>query len=236
MTISCQGAASSSFPQFGQGCEIGVGAWVRVGAWARADAFARGATGYYRPEDLHLDPIYTGEGVRFCWTDTGNEDAKNYAEVVCAIDSKPLPALPGEFLDRRNPAPNRYYLTDGGTARSNIARVEANRFVEGDLRFNAFDNLDFQPKTGILYVIEDHLYGEVFACLPDGDDRDIKSDGCVAVLSVIDPSAEPTGFIFDATGETAYVAIQHGENPASLRNALGATDDILKITGFKVKK
>ena len=31
--------------------------------------------------------------------------------------------------------------------------------------------------------------GDVFACLPDGADRDIKSDGCVKILSVTDRSA-----------------------------------------------
>lgn len=61
--------------------------------------------------------------------------------------------------------------------------------------FNSFDNLAFQPRTGNLYVIEDHDKGDVYACLPDGEDRDIKTDGCIHVLSVKDSSAEPTGFM-----------------------------------------
>ncbi len=230
MVASCQPKSSSSFPQYGQGCEIGEGAWLRVNPLtARADANAKGATGYYRPEDLHEDPAYPGPGVRFCWTNTGNESVRNYAEVMCGIDSNPLPALPNEWFRSSD---NNYFLTDGGTARANATTVTVNRFVEGDLRFNSMDNLDFQPKTGNVYVIEDHQYGEVFACLPDGGDRDIKTDGCVAMLSVTDPDSEPTGFIFDASGETAYVIIQHGEQPAGMVG----TDDLLKITGFKVKK
>ncbi len=228
MVVSCQPKSSSSFPQFGQGCEVGVGAWVRVNPLtARVDANAKGAAGYYRPEDLHQDPAFTGPGVRFCWTNTGNEGAKNYAEVLCGIDDNPLPTLPNEWL--RN---GEYFLTETGTARANATTVVVNRFVEGDLRFNSMDNLDFQPGTGNVYVIEDHPFGEIYACLPDGGDRDIKSDGCVAMLSVIDPDAEPTGFIFDASGKTAYVNIQHGEQPAGM----GGTDDLLKITGFKVKQ
>ena len=87
---SCQGRTSSSFPQFGQGCEIGDGAWVKVdSANMRLSAFANSATGFYRPEDGHLDPMYTGLGVKFCWTNTGNSSAKNYGEVVCLIDTNP---------------------------------------------------------------------------------------------------------------------------------------------------
>ena len=202
--------------QYGQGCEIGNAAWVPVNAaTARADANAAGATGYYRPEDLHQDPMYRDatnpEAVRFCWTNTGNEDARNYAEVVCGVDRAPL------------------------TASNTLRSVELNRFVEGDPDFNSFDNLEFQPRTGNLYVIEDHPNGDIFACLPDGQDRDIKSDGCVKMLSVRDSSAEPTGFLFSADGTTAYVSIQHS-NDTNMPLVDGyPTDDVLKITGFRVK-
>ena len=63
------------------------------------------------------------------------------------------------------------------------------------------DNFAFQPKTGNHYVIEDNPNGDIFACLPDGADRDIKTDGCVKILSVKDTSAEPTGFKFTADGQ-----------------------------------
>ncbi|MEO5574512.1 MAG: alkaline phosphatase PhoX [Gammaproteobacteria bacterium] len=213
MQVSCV----NNTQQFGQGCEIGNAAWVTVNAaTARLDAHTKGATGFYRPEDLHADPMYTDaanpNAVRFCWANTGNESGKNYAEVVCAVDNVPL------------------------TASATQRIVVANRFVEGDLDFNSFDNLEFQPKTGNLYVIEDHPNGDIFACLADGADRDIKTDGCVKMLSVKDSSAEPTGFIFSADGETAYVSIQHS-NDANMPLVDGyPTDDVLKITGFKVKK
>lgn len=213
MQVSCV----NNRQQFGQGCEIGNAAWLPVNAAsARADADAAGATGYYRPEDLHQDPLYqdatNAEAVRFCWANTGNEGGANYGEVVCGIDRAPL------------------------TAAATERTVVVNRFIEGDVDFNSFDNLDFQPLTGNLYVIEDHPNGDVFACLADGADRDIKSDGCVKILSVKDSSAEPTGLIFDADGTTAYVAIQHS-NDANMPSVDGyATDDVLKISGFKVKK
>ena len=159
MQVSCV----NDKQQYGQGCEIGNAAWLPVNAaTARADAYAKGATGYYRPEDLHQDLMYTNstnpEAVRFCWSNTGNETAFNFAEVICGVDNKPLIA--------------------DATKRT----VNVNRFVEGDIDFNSFDNLEFQPKTGNLYVIEDHSNGDIFACLPDGVDRDIKTDGCKDAL------------------------------------------------------
>jgi len=212
MQISCK----NSRQQFGQGCEIGNAAWVSVSAdSARDDADEAGATGYYRPEDLHRDPLYDGPGVRFCWTNTGNEGARNYGEVMCAIDNDPLLADP----DTRS--------------------VVVNRFVEGDADFNSFDNLAFQPVSGHLYVVEDHPHGDVFACLRDGADRDLKSDGCVKILSVKDATAEPTGFAFTADGRAAILAIQHSKDdncpPTSDCGQVDGypTDDILVITGFR---
>lgn len=210
MQVSC-----TTGQQYGQGCEIGNAAWVLVdAASARVSANAAGATGYYRPEDLELDPDYADaanpQAVRFCWANTGNEGAKHYGEVVCGVDSAPL------------------------TAVSTQRTVVVNRFVEGDTDFNAFDNLAFQPKTGNLFVIEDHNNGDIFSCLPDGADRDIKTDGCVNILSVKDTSAEPTGFFFLPDGRSAIVSIQHTNDALMPKLDDYGTDDILLITGFKV--
>ncbi len=212
MQVSCV----NNNQQVGQGCEVGNAAWVPVNAAsARIDANAVGATGYYRPEDLELDPLYRDaanpQAVRFCWTNTGNEGAKHYAEVMCGVDSAPLAAV------------------------ANQRSVVVNRFVEGDTDANSFDNLAFQPVTGNLYVIEDHNNGDIWACLPDGADRDLKSDGCVKILSVKDSSAEPTGFFFAADGRTAFVSIQHSNDGLMPKLDDYGTDDILMITGFKVK-
>jgi hypothetical protein len=211
LQVSCVGNTQ----QAGQGCEVGNGAWVEVAAaTARSDAHKAGATGYYRPEDGHLDPLYEdtahAEAVRFCWTNTHDEGAQSYGEVMCLEDVDPMIA--------------------SATQRT----VVANRFLEGDLRLNQPDNLEFQPKTGNIFVIEDHATGEVFSCLDDGDDRDLKSDGCIGIAAVIDPSAEPTGFAFTADGKTAYVAIQHSDDANMPKVDDYATDDLIKITGFKV--
>ncbi|MDQ1314053.1 MAG: hypothetical protein QG662_162 [Pseudomonadota bacterium] len=226
---SCRGAAQSGFPQFGQGCEIGDGAWVKVNAaTARADANRLGATGYYRPEDGHFDPMHAGPGYRFCWANTGNEAARNYGEVVCLIDENPMGG--GEKTSTRGGLAYTY-LADDKQAMG-FAHAAANRFIEGDPDFNSLDNLAFQPLTGNLYVSEDHANGDIFACLPDGADRDLESDGCVKIMSVRDSSAEPTGFIFSADGTTAYLSIQHSNDAAMPRVDGYPTDDILAITGF----
>lgn len=207
LQVSCQ----NSTQQFGQGCEIGNGAWINVSAAnARADANLVGATGYYRPEDLELDDMFAGPGARFCWTNTGLAEGGNYGEVLCGVDSAPL------------------------TASAAQRTVVVNRFVEGSPDMNQPDNFAFQPKTGNHYVIEDNPNGDIFACLPDGADRDIKTDGCVKILSVKDSSAEPTGFRFTADGKTAYLSIQHSDDSNMSKIDDYATDDIIKITGFRI--
>ncbi|MGZ8157821.1 MAG: alkaline phosphatase PhoX, partial [Methylobacter sp.] len=237
---SCQGRTSSSFPQFGQGCEIGEGAWVKVDpANLRQSAHDSSATGFYRPEDGHFDPMYSGAGAKFCWTNTGNSSAKNYGEVVCLIDTNPA-GNGDKTVD--NASVNSHgltYLADTAELKG-FAVAAANRAVEGDTDLNAPDNLAFQPGTGNMYVIEDNSFGDVWACLPDGKDRDIKTDGCVKILSVRDSSAEPTGFAFTADGKTAYVHIQHSSDSACVdgsncgKNDDYETDDLIKITGFKI--
>ena len=234
---SCQARTSNSFPQFGQGCEIGEGAWVKVDADnLRTSAFTNGATGFYRPEDGHFDPMYAGPGVKFCWTNTGNSGAQNYGEIVCLIDTNPVGN--GE---KTVAATDLTYLADSAEVKG-FAVAAANRAVEGDTDLNQPDNLAFQPVTGNMYVIEDNAFGDVWSCLPDGKDRDVKTDGCVKVLSVRDSSAEPTGYAFTGDGKTAYVYIQHSNDAACVdgtdcaKNDDYATDDLIKITGFKIKK
>lgn len=213
LQVSC----SSTAQQLGQGCEVGNAAWVSVrAATARADARAAGATGYYRPEDMHRDPAYIAppgfpDALRFCWNDPGEESAKHFGEMVCAEDLEPLVASP----ERRT--------------------VTVSRFVEGDPDFNTFDNLAFQPRSGIPYVVEDHENGDIFACLPDGEDRDIETDGCIRVLSVADRSAEPTGFVFDASGQRAYLSIQHSEDEGLPPFDDYPTDDVIVIEGFEIQ-
>ena len=68
---------------------------------------------------------------------------------------------------------------------------------------------------------------DILLCLPDGDDDDVQSDGCVRIASLRDTASEPTGIIFTASGESMFVNLQH--------RATG-TGSLLKISGFDVRR
>jgi len=234
MVTQCTGNGN-----IGQGCEYGrTAAWVEITdpANARNEANANGATGYCRPEDLHIDresPLFKGgDGMLWCWTNTcGGTDG----EALCVTETNAQTAA-RDHVTVDNGLGVFSYLANGAT----IARPNVTRFVQNDARMRAHDNLEFQPVTRNTYIIEDATWGEIWACLPDGTDRDLGSDGCVSMLSVNDAAAEPTGFIFDGTGSAAFYIVQHGEQPDSLKDRVsnpvdGRTDDLIKLTGFKVK-
>ncbi|NKB82062.1 MAG: hypothetical protein GKS05_09290 [Nitrospirales bacterium] len=229
---------------YGQGCEYGPGGrWVEVNAvTARADASANGATGYCRPEDLHVDTTYGefngGEGIRWGWTNTcGGEGEMLFVEEgVAALDAQNhVTRKIGGTVKKIN-----FFSADG----IHVTAATVTRFIEGDAEMNGHDNLAIQPITGNVYIIEGDQFGDVWACLQDGKDRDQANDGCVRILSVRDPDAEATGFIFDGTGQVAFYNIQHGQQHPALLDPVsnptpgevGFTDDLVKITGFTIVK
>jgi secreted PhoX family phosphatase len=194
-------------------------------------------TGYYRPEDMDVDPIAAEAGVfKVCWANTGRmshtdssvvENSGVKAEIMCLVENPPSAAAP-------NPVTGTIPTVD--------------RFLTGSEERGMFDNVAFQPHTGHVVVLEDNsvtsvkrldplvteLRGnDLWICLRDGDDDDVLSDGCVRFASIRDTSAEPTGFIFLGSGEEAFVNIQH----RAVNDALGNTNHgaLIKISGFKVK-
>jgi hypothetical protein len=194
-------------------------------------------TGYYRPEDMDIDPIAAEKGLlRACWANTGRkshndssvvEDSGVESEVMCLTENPPS-------------------ANDSTPLTGTIPTVE--RFITGSEERAMYDNVAFQPHTGNLVVLEDgpvntvkstnpmvtELRGnDLWICLPDGKDDDALSDGCVRFASVRDTSAEPTGFIFFGSGEEALVSIQH----RSVNDALGEGNHgaLIKISGFKVR-
>jgi hypothetical protein len=237
LRVICQANNPNSF---GQGCEKGNAVWVLVSALqARGDADRSGATGYYRPEDLSMDPNV--DGLRFCFTNTGDRAALNFGEVLCGMDNDPLFATTTLVADAFS-----------GSMVTSRAPVDLQVFLDGDEMLNQPDNIDIQKPTNNVYVIEDNDNGDVFACLPDGEDRNTSTDGCVLVLSVKDQTAEPTGFMFTEDGDTAFVFIQHSADdndpmarsstcPApgvidAFRRDDYCTDDLIRITGFRVPR
>jgi hypothetical protein len=187
---------------------------------------------------MDLDPIAAEEGVfRACWANTGRmshtdssqvENSGVKTEIMCLVEEPPSTAAP-------NPTTGTIPTVD--------------RFIAGSEERGMFDNVAFQPHTGNLVVLEDNsvtsvrslnptvteLRGnDLWICLPDGDDDDVQSDGCVRFASIRDTSAEPSGFIFVASGEAAYLSIQH----RAVNDSLGAANHgaLIKISGFKVNQ
>lgn len=241
--------AASKSSNWGQGAETGVGSWVQVNLQgmnvldANMNIILRNAqalqrfTGYYRPEDMDIDPIAAKGGVlRACWANTGRkshndsslvENSGVESEVMCITENPPS-------------------VNDPTPVTGTIPTVE--RFITGSEERAMYDNVAFQPHTGNLVVLEDgpvetvttanplvtELRGnDLWICLPDGADDDALTDGCVRFASIRDTSAEPTGFIFFGSGEEALVSIQH----RSVNDSLGAGSHgaLVKISGFKVK-
>jgi secreted PhoX family phosphatase len=245
LRVAAQGSAN-----WGQGAETGNGAWLAVNAGAAGVTDANGNvllrnaqalqkfTGYYRPEDMDIDPIALEDGIfRVCWANTGRmshtdsslvENSGVKAEIMCLVENPPSTFAP-------NPVTGTIPTVD--------------RFFAGSEERGMFDNVAFQPHTGNLVVLEDNSVASVkqlnplvtelrgndlWICLPDSADDDVQTDGCVRFASIRDTSAEPTGFIFTASGESAFVNIQHRAANDALGN--GNHGALVKISGFKVKE
>jgi secreted PhoX family phosphatase len=202
---------------FGQGANLGAGIWVGplTGNLAAAALAAGGYTGYFRPEDMDIDPIAAANGkLRFCWTNTGADAAANWGEVLCMTDDAAATATTGS-----NPT--------------------VSLFVTGSPSIRMPDNLAFQPKTGILYLLmdastsADSAFGnnDVWACLPDGADQDVLTDGCVRVMTLKDGNAEFTGIQFLADGRSFYINLQHRTQTG---RAVQGTTDMIKVSGIQV--
>lgn len=216
---------------YGQATQTGKGIWVPVCADAtgtpcsvtpsidlRAFTAANKLTGYYRPEDLEVDPNALADGqVRICGNDTGNEVLDhNWGETVC--------------------------LTDGTLAGSlaGTATPEMQFLVVGSADVAMTDNIAFQPGAdGRVLIVEDGDVGfgqsgknnDMFLCLRDGADVDNQSDGCIRVgtlnnngTATFTEGAEWTGPIFTDDAKHLYVSVQHNVTGAGV---------ILDITGWR---
>ncbi|HYZ84207.1 MAG TPA: alkaline phosphatase PhoX, partial [Bryobacteraceae bacterium] len=221
----------TSGTDYGQGSEVGVGRWVLIETAPdsngninlRAAAATNKLTGYYRPEDMDLDTMALARGiVRFCWANTGR--MTNGGSSMTERGGNP-----GEILCGRE-----IYAGDQVTE----SELMVTRLWGGDSDANYFDNVAFQPHTGNLVVLEDgevetvtpdgrvELRGnDIWMLLPDGEDRDNLTDGAIKIASLRDTASEPSGAIFDPSGQNLYVCLQHR---STNRGA------ILKISGFHV--
>src|SRR5215831_6861986 len=162
LRVAAQGSAN-----WGQGAETGNGAWVAVNlAGANVidgagNIILRNAqllqrfTGYYRPEDMDVDPIAAENGVfRACWANTGRmshtdssivENSGVKAEIMCLVENPPSTAAP-------NPVTGTIPTVD--------------RFVVGSEQRGMYDNVAFQPHTGNVVLLEDNSVTSVKSLNP----------------------------------------------------------------------
>jgi secreted PhoX family phosphatase len=216
---------------FGQATQTGLGKWISVCADGgstpcsvtpsidlRAFSAANKLTGYYRPEDLEVDPTALAAGnVKVCGNNTGNEvEDHTWGETICISDGTTATSLAG------------------------TAVPDTQFFVIGSADMAMTDNIAPQPgPAGRWLIVEDgdvQLGGngknnDMFLCLRDGADADNLSDGCIRVGtlhntgSVAYPEgAEWTGPIFSEDGKHLFVSVQHN---------VGLTGVVLDITGWK---
>jgi len=226
---------NSGNTDFGQGNEFGRGVWVQVPVSTdaaptnlRSAALTLKLTSYYRPEDMAVDlEAVAGGNVRFCGTNTGQDiegSDNHFGEVYCITDGTLVQAA-GISITPQTVGTDTYNL--------NVASVpEYQPLVIGNLQFGMMDNIAYQPGSGNFLVHEDGE-GPVYAtprnndmwdCLDDGEDEDNLSDACVRVMSLNDLTAEWTGGLFDGTGKTFYVSVQHN---------ISGHGVILKVTGWR---
>jgi hypothetical protein len=200
---------------YGQGTQLGFGTWVLAcDNCQTGDTNLRSLTptlkltGYYRPEDADIDLEALEAGnVHSCANNTGNEENDQfYGETIC--------------------------ITDGTVAQAagNTATPEVQLLVAGHPGLAMPDNMAYQPERGnwIIHEDADTEYltphnNDLWDCLPDGQDEDLLSDGCIRIATLNDLTAEWTGGIFDKEGERLWVSIQH--------NATGK-GIVLEITGW----
>ena len=206
--------ATDGGKSYGQGREFGDAQWISLPAGNDPDLEIQGLdarlTGYYRPEDGDLDGGALNQGlVRFCSNDTGDESRHLFGQTVCISDGSISQAA-------NNTGPTQIQpFVIGGTSQG----------------INMPDNIGYQPGRGNWVIDEDAETtfefphnNDIWDCLPDGQDQDLLSDGCVRVGTLNDLTAEWTGGIFDASGKNYYVSIQHN---------ISREGTIIDITGWK---
>ena len=104
--------------------------------------------------------------------------------------------------------------------------------VIGNVEFAMMDNIAYQPGRGNWLIHEDGegatytpaRNNDIWDCLDDGEDEDNLADACVRVMTLNDLTAESTGGLFDASGKTYYVSVQHNVTGHGV---------ILKVTGWR---
>ncbi len=234
--------AANGSSNWGQGAEIGKGRWTAVDKApagvvdAAGNTILRNAqvlqkfTGYYRPEDMDIDPEAAKDGIfRACWANTGRlnsgggttlENSAVYGEVMCLVEEASAAAPTGTI-----PVVTRFIAGSQQMRNARQRCVPASHGEPGRPRRRA--RPASQPRRGRSRA--ETTSGS--ACRTATTMTSSPMGACGSRRSGT-PAPSRRGFIFTASGESAYVNIQHrAVNDAAGPGNHGA---LVKISGFKV--
>ena len=164
--------------------DTGVGEWILITDPnnARAEAVSKGATGYYRPEDMELGPdnlIYIAV--------TGNADDKIYGRIMRLDDNKAKPVI--------------QVFANGGYHEGKLEFT-----MPDNLAFDKKGNLYITEDPSDSFIRTTNRTDDVWVALPDKD-GDGMSDGLYRFLSIDTCEGEPSGVFFDKSGGKLYLNI-----------------------------
>jgi len=218
---------------YGQGTQTGLGTWLAVCDDAgptpcanpdlRAFSATHTLTGYYRPEDLEVDPVELAAGnVKVCGNNTGNEFTDHdWGETICLTDG----TLPTSLDGTATPEMQYFVLNTADMAMTDNLAPQ----FHGDGRWVIVEDGDIDLGNST----KPGKNNDMFMCLPDGTDADTLSDGCIKIGSLDDAGraehpegAEWTGPIFSNDGRHLYVSVQHNVTGKGV---------VLDITGWQTE-
>lgn len=164
--------------------DTGAGEWILIENPNNASTEARtkGATGYYRPEDMELGPdnlIYIAV--------TGNADDKIYGRIMRLDDNKAKPVI--------------QVFANGGYDEGKIEFTMPDNIV-----FDKKGNLYITEDPSDSFIRSTSRTDDVWVALPDKD-GDGMSDGLYRFLSIDTCEGEPSGIFFDKSGRRLYLNI-----------------------------
>jgi len=242
---------NSGNTDFSQGNNLGRGVWVEVtdgkfGAPTTTPGVDRinlqtaaqvlKLSTQYRPEDQDIDQGALALGnVRVCGTNTGQDTAvsaspnadNNFGTTFCITDGT---IADSAVINTANQVIGTVTYAINTGAGTSIPEYQT--LVEHFLDFGMPDNVAYQPGRKNWIINEDGdgatytppRNNDIWSCLDDGLDKDQLSDACVKIATLNDLTAETTGGVFNSTGKTYYVSIQHNITGHGV---------IVKLTGWK---
>ena len=175
-------------------CDTGRTSWITMTATT-----TQTIKEYLGAGTVTIDPNYDGQGIKFCWPTSSEDITRGYpGEVICGEDSNP------------------------GFVQEGVNTVLLTRILTGHTALRSPQRIAFQPDTGIIYVSTVTGKAGVWACLPDGVDRDVRVDGCAHIVSRGN-ALQPLDILFEPDGRGLL-----------LNNSDKSGSELVRVGGFNI--